>query len=115
MTLAEEAPDYAERASAYLTKVGRRRLPWGAILVHNHLTYTTSASERAARADLGETAIQLLAALGVTAAQLEALDAMAAGASGLELVAKLAELQSVAVAAPVPEAVPALPPVGLGT
>jgi hypothetical protein len=46
------------------------KIPWGFILAHGGLTATTTASQRSARAALGEFAIELLEKLGVSEAQL---------------------------------------------
>lgn len=47
------------------------RIPWGFIRAHGRLVATTASADRAHRAELGETAIRLLAALGISVAQLE--------------------------------------------
>jgi hypothetical protein len=74
MTLTEERPDYPARVAAYLAKHWLRRLPWGAIVVAGGgLTYTHSVAERAARAEVGEVAIAVLGALGVTTEMLDKL------------------------------------------
>lgn len=69
----EEAPDYAEKVTAYLRKNGRRRLNWGALVVGGHLTMTKGTAEQLDRRDLGEVAISLLGALGVPALALDAI------------------------------------------
>lgn len=78
MTLTEEDPRYPERVAAYLARNGRRRLPWGAIVAGGGLTYMRSTGERTERAEIGEVAIELLAALGVTEEMLDKLAALPA-------------------------------------
>lgn len=73
-TLAEEATDYPEKVATYLKRIGWRRLPWGSIVAGGSLTYQTTSHERARRAELGESAIRLLFALGVAPAELAELD-----------------------------------------
>lgn len=65
-SIAEEQPDYAEKVTAYLAKHGMRRLPWSAVLSHGQLTYSSTAKDRQARGEMGETAIALLSSLGVS-------------------------------------------------
>ena len=72
-TLVEERPDYGERVAAYLVKHGLRRLPWGAIVAGGGLRLTKSTRERATRAEIGEVAIALLDALGITGEMLDKL------------------------------------------
>ncbi len=76
MTETEAALDYPEKVAAYLKKSGARRLPWGAIVSGGSLTYQTTSADRRARAELGETAIRVLYALGVTPAELAELDTL---------------------------------------
>jgi hypothetical protein len=73
LTLAEERKDYPERVAAFLTKHGWRRLPWGSVVVGGGLTVTKSRHEVQARQEIGEVAITLLGALGVTAEMLDKL------------------------------------------
>lgn len=113
MTLAEEDPEYQAKVAAYLARAHHgRRLPWGCILAGGHLTFTTTSAQRTHRAELGETAIRLLMALGVTSTQLEALDEASDGLSPLELIQKLEDLQRLPAEAPAATAAP--PPVELG-
>ncbi len=115
MTLVEEDPEYRAKVAAYLAKSRHgRRLPWGCILAGGHLTFTTTSAQRTHRAELGETAIRLLMALGVTSAQLEALDEASDGLSPLELIQKLEDLQRLPAEAPVAPEAEAPPPVELG-
>ncbi len=48
-----------------------RRLPWGFIMTPGGLVANTAAKDRQHRAELGEAAIRLLAALGITVDVLE--------------------------------------------
>jgi hypothetical protein len=63
----------------YMTRFGLRRLPWGTLFVGGHLTFTTSSRERAERAELGETAIRALCALGVSLEGLAEINALEEG------------------------------------
>jgi hypothetical protein len=53
---------------------GMRRVPWGFTMTTNGLVATTSQAARYRRAEVGEFAIRLLEALGVSLEQLEALE-----------------------------------------
>lgn len=120
--IVEQQPDYAKAVATYLKRYGLgRRLPWGSLVSSGGLTWKSSTGDRAKRAELGETAIALLSALGVSAAQLEALDAMmpiVGEVPAEELLAALEALQTNAMPAalsatmpepekPAPAAVPA--------
>ncbi len=70
-TLAEESLDYSSQVQTYLDKHGQKRLPWGSIVSGGHLTFNTTSSERIRRAELGEVAIALLEARGVSLELLE--------------------------------------------
>ncbi len=73
-TQIEQDSDYPTKVASYLAHARLRKLPWGCIVSGGHLTFTTTAADRFRRADLGETAIRLLAALGVTFEQLSQID-----------------------------------------
>lgn len=92
MTLAEEDPDYAGKVAAYLARSHSRRLPWGCIVSGGHLTFTSTSAERTQRAEMGETAIRVLSALGVSATELAALDTLE-DQSPAALLAKLKEMK----------------------
>jgi hypothetical protein len=94
MTLAEEDPEYGKAVQEYLKNFGVRRVPWGGIVVGGMVTHTRSAGERKARAELGETAIFLLDAMGVTASTLEEMTELPWDATGEQLIAKLQEIRS---------------------
>lgn len=93
-TLAEEAPDYAEKVTAYLKRTGTRRLPWGSYRSGEYLTVNKTVDERRQRAELGEVALSLLDAMGVP---VEVVDEIATAlpwnASGADLIAKLQEIR----------------------
>jgi hypothetical protein len=86
----EESPEYPAQVAAYLKKHGSRTLPWGAIVAGGQLTQTRSYRESAARHEVGETAIALLVALGVTEETIDALVGTPAG----QLVTRLEELRN---------------------
>ncbi len=90
-SLTEEDPEYAAVVVDYLARSGRRRIPWGAIVVAGHLTTTRSTREIHARQEVGETAIALLAALGVSE---ELVDRLANLPPGADLVAALEALRA---------------------
>jgi len=110
MTLAEEAPDYAERVAEFLKRSQARRVPWGNFVARGALVCKSTSVERARRSEMGETAIALLEALGVTASQLAAIDASygIGPPAPAELLAALEAAQSAPEPAPAP--VPAGPP-----
>ena len=82
--------DRAASVARSTTPMSNTRAPWGYVLGHdNKLTAITSQSEIRRRSLLGETAIRLLGALGITPAQLET---MLEIEDPQELLAKLTEL-----------------------
>ena len=94
-TLAEESPDYAANVAAYLKRTQTRRLPWGMYRSGEYLTVNRTVKERHDRAELGETALALLEAMGVPVAVVEEItNTLPWNATGAELVAKLQEIRS---------------------
>ena len=89
-----EATTYLDKVSAYLAKHRLRRLPWGALVSEGHVTMTRTFTERRERAELGEVAIALLSALGVTLPTLNEIAALPWTASEEEMLAKLQEILS---------------------
>jgi hypothetical protein len=109
MTLAEERPDYPERVAAFLAKHGWRRLPWGSIVAGGGLTVTKSRHEVQARQEIGEVAITLLGALGVTVEMLDKLADMPRDTAPEVLVCTMQDMRAVAAmidAAAKPEPTP---------
>jgi hypothetical protein len=93
-TLAEEAPDYAEKVTAYLKRMKWRRLPWGSYRAGEYLTVSKTHEERHRRAELGEVALQLLDAMGVPVAVVDEITtALPWNASAADLIAKLQEIR----------------------
>lgn len=45
-SLAEGAPEYAEKVKEYCAKHGLQELPWGHIVVHGHMVATSTVRER---------------------------------------------------------------------
>lgn len=86
--------------------INPNRIPWGFISVGgasaNHLTATTTFEDRRHRSDMGETAIKLLAGLGISLEALEALDTAAWDKEPAELAAALEKLLTGPAAAPAP-------------
>ena len=102
MSETEAAPDYPEKVQAYLKKSGARRLPWGAIVAGGSLTFTTSHAERRAHAELAETAVRVLYALGVTPAELAELDTLPEDMPPEKLIEALEFLRNPPPAEPTP-------------
>ncbi len=94
MTAAEEDPEYSSIVSEYLKRTQTRRVPWGGIVVGGHITQTRSFTERRIRAELGETAIALLSAMGVDTKALDEITGLPWNAKPEELIAKLQEIRS---------------------
>jgi hypothetical protein len=69
------------------------KTPWGFIRANGHLVATTTSAERAHRAELGETAIKLLSALGIRTDQLEEIHSADIDQPG-PLLAKLEEVRT---------------------
>jgi hypothetical protein len=76
-SLTEELPEYPEKVQEFLKKRGYRRLPYGFIVAHGSMVATTTTEQRRERCYLGETAIRILAEIGVSEADLKILDSMA--------------------------------------
>lgn len=89
-TLIEQSPEYPAKVAEYLAKTDRRALPWGTLVAGGHLTMTKTYAETQARHEMGEAAIALLNALGVTNEMIDALVGLPADA----LLQRLEELRT---------------------
>lgn len=95
MTAAEEEPDYPEKVSEYLGRLGLHRLPWGSIVAGGAVTTRETFTARRARAEVAETAISLLVAMGVSVSTLEEItQTLPWNSSAEQLIAKLQEIRS---------------------
>lgn len=94
MTQTEEDPAYPTHVAAYLQRTQRRRLPWGSLVANGHLTVTRSHTERYERSELGEVAIALLGALGISETTLNEIASLPFNASAEDLISKLQEIRA---------------------
>ena len=76
-TMTEENPEYPTKVREFLEKHNLRKLPYGFIVAHGHMVATKTTIDVRERGYLGETAIAILEAAGISEARLIELDAQA--------------------------------------